>query len=83
MTHEDELRAIWAKIQEKDKEVREELATCKQQGRRTQRYETLLKDSARLKEEYEKVKGGKPYDPHNLGDVESAAARTLRQFKGG
>lgn len=82
MSKTDEARKIWSKICEKEREVNEELAVCRKQGRRTERYNNLVADQRKLKAEYEACVGGKPYNPHDLRDVESAADRTARQYLG-
>lgn len=70
------------KVVPKERECQAELANCKKQGRRTLAYDNLCRDLNKLKAEYEAMKGGKSYDPHNLADVESAAERTARQYLG-
>lgn len=81
-TKEAEAKACWAKIQQKDLEVAEELRGCKKQGRRSERYKNLLADSKKLYDEYFKITGEKPYNPHSLADNESASDRTARAFLG-
>jgi hypothetical protein len=58
----EEMGRLWRLICQKDAEVKEELVTCRKQGRRTARYDNLVKDAAKLKKEYEQVKGSGVYD---------------------
>lgn len=79
-----EAEKFWReKVLPKNRELDAELQICKKEKRKTKHYENLLVDCRKLKEEYEKLAGGKPYDPHNLSDVESAADRTARHYLGG
>lgn len=83
MTNIEKAAKFWdEKIIPKERELRVLSLECKKQGRRTQAYDNAVADMNKLKDEYEKIKGGKPYDPHSLGDVESAAEATARKFLG-
>lgn len=83
MTKDEEAKKFWdTRIIPKEREIQALVADCKKQGRRTVAYDNAIKDMNKLKKEYEDIKGGKPYDPHSLADVETAAVRTARQFLG-
>lgn len=83
MTKDEQAAKFWReKIIPKEREIQALVAECKKQGRRTVAYDNCVKDMNALKKEYEAIVGGKPYDPHNLADVETAAVKTARQFLG-
>ncbi len=75
MTKDEELRKIWSQIEEKEKEIAGYVAEAKKKGSRPLAYDNAIKDMAKLKQEYEKVRGGKPFDPHNIDDLDQASSR--------
>ena len=81
-TKEEQKRRVWAQLCDKEREVQMLLGDCKKQGRRTTAYENALSDCNKLRLEYAALEGGRPYDPHSLADVESAADRTARIYLG-
>lgn len=83
MTNDEKAQKFWDEKVVPAGRAAEALAgECKRLGRRTLAYTNALKDSAKLKAEYEAIKGGESYDPTNLGHVESAANKTARHYLG-
>lgn len=83
MNNEEKAAKFWReKILPKEREIKMLAADCKKQGRRTEAYTNACKDMQKLKDEYEEIRGGMPYDPMNPDHVESAAQKTARQFLG-
>jgi len=83
MTNDEKAQKFWdEKVVPAGKAADALAGECKRLGRKTLAYENALKDSAKLKAEYETIKGGGTYDPTNLQHVETAANKTARHYLG-
>ncbi len=74
-----ELDRLWRKQIQLDSEIAIEARQCAKNGSRTDRHKNLCNDMLKLKAEYEKLKGGGAYNPHN---PDHADAITTRKFLG-
>lgn len=74
-----ELDRLWQKQIQLDREIATEARQCAKNGSRTARHVNLCADMVKLKNEYEKLKGGGAYNPHNADHTDQV---TIRKFLG-
>lgn len=84
MNKAQEMDVLWRKIVENEAAIGAEVKALKyRRGAPTKFYENLVKDSKKLRQEYEDLKGGKPYDPMSPNDGErSTSQRILGAMRG-
>lgn len=77
MGKQQDLDILWRKMRQLDREITQEARNCAAQGRRTKRHETLCSDMKKLKDEYEKLKGGGSYNSLSLDHGERHTTRSV------
>lgn len=75
LARRQKLQLLQKRIRENEAAVREELVVCRKQARRTARYENLVRDGRKLKDELEKVNRSVPFNPTKLAHLEAMSKK--------